>query len=120
MTWLQQGKEDHVAIMATVGHVCVHWALLELNLLTLLAAVENIHLDEAALLFGGLDMRQRLCKAIDVAEYHKIKPSLTKRLRVLRRAIDKKKIVDRRETARFTASRKLRTSRTTSFFPCRA
>lgn len=85
--------------MTSIGHVCLQWALLEHTILTLLAAIENIHIDEAALLLAGLDMRQRLCKSIDLAEYRKIQPHLIKRLRGLRTGIDKQKLVERRNRA---------------------
>lgn len=90
------GVDDKAATMACVGFVCVQWALLENNLLGLLAAAQNIPIDEAAIIFGGLDMKPRLNTAILLAEHHKWKPPLLKRLKELRDAIDKAKLVDRR------------------------
>lgn len=96
VTQLTPGVDDQSAIMACVGHVCVQWALLENNLLGVLAASQNITVDEAAILFGSLDMRPRLAKAIGLAEFHRWKPPLKKRLRDLRGGMDKLKLIDRR------------------------
>lgn len=95
-TELIPGEDDPAAIMACIGHVCVQWALLENNLLGILAAAQGISIDEAAIIFGGLDMKPRLNSAILLAEHHKWKPPLLKRLRALRATIDQGKYVDRR------------------------
>jgi hypothetical protein len=90
------GVDDKAATMACIGFVCVQWALLENNLLGLLATAQNILIEEAAIIFGGLDMRPRLNTAILLAEHHKWLPPLQKRLKELRAAIDKAKLIDRR------------------------
>ncbi len=99
MTVLEPGIDDQTAILVGIGHICLQWALLEHNLLAVLSAIEAQSLDRAAIIFAGLDMRQRLCKAIDLADYHKIHPPLRKRLRDLRASIDKSKTVDHRNRA---------------------
>lgn len=96
VTQLTPGVDDQSAIMACIGYVCVQWALLENNLLGVLAASQNVTIDEAAILFGSLDMRPRLTKAIGLAEFHCWKQPLKKRLRDLRGGIDKLKMSDRR------------------------
>ena len=84
--------------MASIGFVCVQWALLENNLLGLLAAAQNIHIDEAAIIFGSLDMKPRLNKAILLSEHHKWQPPLQKRIKSLRSAMEKGKLAERRNT----------------------
>lgn len=93
---LVPGEDDQAAIMACIGNVCIQWSLLEQNILAVLAACQNIHLSEAAILFGGLDMKPRLGMAINLAEHHRWHPLLLRRLRALRTNIDKSKLVDRR------------------------
>lgn len=93
---LTPGEDDQAATMACIGFVCVQWALLENNLLGLLAVAQNIPIDEAAIIFGGLDMRPRLNSAILLAEHHKWRPPLLKRLRNLRDTIKKADLIDRR------------------------
>lgn len=95
-TQLTPGVDDQSAIMACIGHVCIQWALLENNILAVLCTCQNVSTEEAAILFGGLDMKPRLGMAINLATHHKWHPSLIKRLRSLRTAIDKAKLVDRR------------------------
>lgn len=90
------GEDDQSAVMATIGHVCIQWALLENNLLAILASAQNITIDEAAILFGGLDMKPRLNMAILLASHHKWHPRLQKRLDALRKAIDKMNLVNDR------------------------
>lgn len=99
MTVLVPGKDDHAAIMAGIGHICVQWASLETILLAIIGAIENMPPKEYYIVFGGLDMRPRLGMAITLAEYHKIHPRLINRLRTLRTKMDKAKIADRRNQA---------------------
>ena len=96
VTQLTPGVDDQSAIMACIGYVCIQWALLENNLLGVLSASQKITIDEASILFGSLDMRPRLTKAIGLAEFHRWSQPLKKRLRDLRAGIDKLKLNDRR------------------------
>jgi hypothetical protein len=96
VTQLTPGEDDHSAIMACIGFVCVQWALLENNLLGILANTERVTIPQAAILFGSLDMKPRLNMAINLATFHKWKPPLLKRLRNLRSDIDMAKLIDRR------------------------
>lgn len=82
--------------MACIGHVCMQWSLLEQTLIMILATCQNVPNNEAAILFGGLDMKPRLNMALNLAEHHRWPPPLVKRLRKLRTHIDKTKLVDRR------------------------
>jgi hypothetical protein len=95
-TQLIPGEDDEAAIMAAIGHVCIQWALLENNLMAILTACQSTSWDEAALLFGSLDMKPRLNTAILLARHHKWPPPVVKRLESLRTNIDKSKLVDRR------------------------
>lgn len=82
--------------MAGIGHVCIQWALLENNLLGILACCQNVKIEEAAILFGGLDMKPRIGVAIKLAQYHKWSPPLQRGLRDLRSKIERFKLVDKR------------------------
>ena len=93
---LSPGVSEEAAIMACIGHVCVQWALLENNIIAVLCACQNIPTDEAAILFGSLDMKPRLNMAINLARYHKWPRNLVTNLENLRKAIDKAKLIDRR------------------------
>lgn len=95
-TQLVPGEDDVAAVMACVGHVCIQWSLLEQTLIIILGTCQSIPPDEAAIVFGGLDMKPRLNLAINLAEHHKWPPPLVKRLRKLRADIDKEKLVDKR------------------------
>ena len=90
------GVSEEAAIMACIGHVCVQWAQLENNILAVLCACQNVPVEEAAILFGSLDMKPRLNMAINLARRHKWPTSLLIRLDRLRKAIDKAKLLDRR------------------------
>lgn len=95
-TQLIPGEDDGAAFMAAIGHVCIQWALLENNILAVLCACQAVEWDEAALLFGSLDMKPRLNMAVLLAKHHKWPTPLIKRLESLRSNIDKSKLVDRR------------------------
>ena len=83
-------------MMAAIGHVCVQWALLENNLLAILATCQTIPLEEAAIIFGSLDMKPRLNHAILLTRHHRWPRPLQTRIEALRKNIDKSKLVDRR------------------------
>lgn len=95
-TQLIPGKDDHAAMMACIGHVCVQWSLLENNLLGILSAAQGIDMTEAAILFGGLDMKPRLNMAMLLARHHKWKPPLQKRLKALRQFIQDEDLANHR------------------------
>lgn len=98
-TQLVPGEDDVAAVSACIGNICIQWALLENNLMAILAACQDIPFDEAALLFGSLDMKPRLNMAILLSRHHKWPPPLIKRLEGLRTNIDKAKMIDRRNLA---------------------
>jgi hypothetical protein len=98
-TQLVPGEDDHSAVMALIGHICVQWARLENTLLGLCAVCTRLSPEEAFLTFGGLDMRPRLNMAINLATHHKMQPHLLKRLRGIRETISKKKLDDKRNQA---------------------
>lgn len=85
--------------MATIGHVCLQWSLLEGNLLAFLGVIQNIPPEESYILFGGMDMRPRLGTAISLARHHKIPLRFTKRLEDVRKTITNNQIDDRRNQA---------------------
>lgn len=96
ITKLIPGKDDKVAIMACVGHVCIQWSLLENNILRFLAVLEGVKFDHAAIMFGGMDMKPRLGTAINLAQFHKIHHPLQRRLVNLRKRMEKDNLQDRR------------------------
>ena len=53
VTQLTPGDDDGAATMACIGFVCIQWALLEANLLAVLAACQGVTIEEAAILFGS-------------------------------------------------------------------
>ena len=85
--------------MACIGHICVQWALLENNLLGLTGIISNMPIEEAYIVFGGLDMRPRLNMAVNLSRHHKLHPPLLKRLLAVRDAVSKNKIDEKRNRA---------------------
>lgn len=70
-----------------IGHVCLQWALLELALLSLLAALENVPNDRAEMIFGGLDMLPRCNMAINLARHHRLPRPMIQRIEAIRKAM---------------------------------
>ena len=96
VTQLTPGKDDEAAIMLCAGHICLQWSLFEGTLMEILAACQGTCTDETAILFGSLDMKPRLNMAINLASFHKWPSPMQKRLRDLRKAVDKSTLIDRR------------------------
>jgi hypothetical protein len=87
------------AFLAGIGHVCLQWALLELTLLALLCAIEEMPTEEGDLVFGGLDMQARVNTAISLARHHKLPRLLIVELEAVRRSLQKGRILERRNQA---------------------
>lgn len=89
---------DQNKFLGMIGHVCLQWALLELNLLALLSALENIPSERAEIIFGGLDMQPRCNMAINLARHHRVPGPMVKRMEAIRKSLQNG-IADRRNQA---------------------
>lgn len=86
MNDLAQIPED-TKILATIGHVCLQWAQLEMALLAVIYAIESIPPEKGELIYGGLDMIPRVNMAIRLAGHDKQPLHVLKRLRAVRKAL---------------------------------
>lgn len=84
--------------MATIGGVCVQWALLELTLAHIIWAFLNMDEDTGAIVTGGLDMLPRVNMAINLAEHKRAPLPARKSLRSIRKAVQDTQL-DRRNQA---------------------
>lgn len=80
-------KTSATAFLASIGHVCLQWSLLELTLIAVLCAIEGIPDEKGDLIFGGLDMQPRINTAINLARYHKLPRPLINELVAIRKAL---------------------------------
>ena len=80
---------DEHKIFASIGHICLQWALLEHTVLALIAAAENMPMPKVHLVFGGMDMLPRMNMAVTLTEEAKWPLHLTKRVRAIRTALQK-------------------------------
>lgn len=78
---------DMNSFLASVGHVCLQWSLLEHTILFIIGMGEEMPAEKACNRFAGLDMLPRLGMAISLAEEAKWPQRYTKRLRNIRKAI---------------------------------
>ena len=92
------GYSDTNKFCAMIGHVCLQWALLELNLLGLLSSLESVSTERAEILFGGLDMLPRCGMAINLARHHRLPGPMIKRIETVRKKLQSG-IADRRNQA---------------------
>jgi hypothetical protein len=90
--------DDQNKFCLMIGHVCLQWALLELGLLSILAALQNLPPDEAETIFGGLDMQPRCNMAINLARMHRLPRPMIQRLEAIRKALQGG-LADRRNQA---------------------
>lgn len=73
--------------MASIGHVCVQWALLEHSLLSLIGTVEAMPLEKVYRIFGSLDMMPRCNMTINLARDAKAPTALVKRILAVRKEL---------------------------------
>lgn len=89
---------SQVPILASIGHVCLRWSLLEMTVLAVINQLELISSEKGALLYGGLDILPRFKLAIRLAEYHRLPRDLTNELKEIRKAVQKD-VAERRNQA---------------------
>lgn len=74
--------------MASIGHVCLQWARLEMALLGIIYAIEGVAVPHGELIYGGMPIQARVNMAMRLAEFHKIPLNLQKRLKAVRKALN--------------------------------
>jgi hypothetical protein len=80
---------DQLAFLAGIGHVCLQWALIEQTLLGIISAAEHMPLEKTYTRYGSTGMIPRLTLAINLAQEAKWASPLVKRLREVRKTIQK-------------------------------
>jgi len=78
---------SQIKFMASIGHVCLQWALLEMTILAVLDALEDMPHERGAIVWGGLDMLPRFHMAINLAQFHKAPHAIPLELRAIRKAL---------------------------------
>jgi len=73
--------------MALIGYICLHWALLEMMLLGIISAIENIPKEKANIIYGGLDMLPRCGMAINLARHARLPGPTIARIEAIRKAL---------------------------------
>ena len=96
---IQSDVPEEIKFLATIGFVSMQWALFEHSVLYIIYTLETITKERSDIIYGGLDWRQRLNMAINLADFHKLPPPLRRRLRDLRSEVGAKKLSDKRNTA---------------------
>lgn len=76
-----------VAVIASIGEVCVQWARLEMTLLGLICTVDPTDMEKGHIIYGGLDILPRATMAINLARQNNIHPSIAKRIVEVRKAL---------------------------------
>lgn len=90
--------ELQVQVLATIGHICVQWALLEAYGAQIIWALLPIKHDTGAVITGGMDMMPRFNTAIALAE-HKHAPRIAiQKLKCIRQTLQDG-LADRRNQA---------------------
>lgn len=84
-------------MLASVGNVCLQWALLEQHIAVMIWIILDCDGELGAIFVGGLDMMPRLNMAINLAEHFKAPGKLRSDLRALRTHVQKN-LIDRRNT----------------------
>lgn len=77
------------AFLASIGSVCLQWALLEQTLLLLIATAENMPLEKAYTRYGTTDMMPRVRMAIRLTEEANWPQPLQRRIKAIRTALQK-------------------------------
>lgn len=80
---------EEAKFFATIGHICLQWALLEHTVLALIAAAENMPMSKVHIIFGGLDMQPRVNMAITLAREAGWPQRLVKRIEAIRKALQR-------------------------------
>lgn len=80
-------KMAQLPILASIGHVCLRWALLEMTVLAVIAALEDVPTDKASLLYGGQNILPRFDTAIRLAAYHKAPNRIITELKSVKKLI---------------------------------
>ena len=79
--------DEQNVFLASIGHLCLQWALLEQCLIAIIAAAENHSLEKTYARFGSLDMLKRLNMAIGLTREAKWPQRLIKPLVEIRTAL---------------------------------
>lgn len=89
---------DQTSFLASIGHICLQWALLEQTILFIIGAAENLPIEKVYPRYGSLDMLPRLNMAINLTREAKWPVRLTNPLVEIRKALqrDGDKIAERR------------------------
>ena len=82
-----ENPTSKIPLLAAIGHVCLQWSLLEMTILGVLSQLQLVPHDEAAILFGELDILPRFNRAIALAEHHKTPALVKSKLRETRSAL---------------------------------
>lgn len=98
--------------MAAIGHICLQWARLEMALLGVIYAIEDMPVEKGEIIFGGLDIKPRVNMAIGLARYSKVPQRIVRRLVELRTVIQKD-LMDQRNQAVHGAHKNLEGDETT-------
>lgn len=102
-----------IKIMAGIGHICLQWARLEMALLAVIYAIEDMPSEKGHIIFGGLDMLPRANMAINLARYEKLPIRLIKRIEAARDALQKGGLSDKRNQVVHGAHRDMEGDETT-------
>ncbi|MEP1422233.1 MAG: hypothetical protein ABJK59_10735 [Erythrobacter sp.] len=90
--------QEQLPILASIGHVCLRWSLLEMAILMVIAALEDIPSEKAFLLYGGQNILPRFDTALRLASYHKAPNPIVKEIKALKGVITKD-LIERRNQA---------------------
>lgn len=73
--------------LCCIGHICLQWALLEQNILGVIACAENLPIDKVFTRYAGKDMLPRLNLAISLANEAKWPQRFVRPLKAIRTAL---------------------------------
>lgn len=90
--------QDQLPILASIGHICLRWSLLEMAILMVIATLEEIPSEKAFLLYGGQNIRPRYDTALRLASYHKAPNPIVKEIKAIKAHIEKD-LMERRNQA---------------------
>lgn len=108
-----EGVPGSVRILAAIGQVCLQWARLEMALIGLLSAFEEIDTERAYILFGGLDILPRINMVLNLGRHHKLPRRFLSRIEAVRTLLQKGGLADRRNQVVHGAHRDIEDDSTT-------
>lgn len=85
--WADPKQRAKTAYLASIGHVCLQWSLLELTTLPVLYAIEDVPAEKGDLLFGHLDLLPQIGMAISLADNQRMPGKVITELKAIKKEL---------------------------------